>query len=616
MAQRDTKTALFLLVLIAFFSLFLFQYKLLNLGNNFSPRSFFGFTTIAGMLVVLALGTMRQRQLFWTREHLALFVGPICAIALQGAFGQRPAGFEGVAYLCVALLVAGVLFGYLQINIARARWTQILFVVTFGLVVQMLLGLFHSNMLDIASIHSVLPPKFATSYAGFFQKNHFASFCASMTVWLGWALSGGLPMRARARFILLAVSAFMAFNVFLAGSKMGILGLGGAVILMCGLHFSRPRPPAITKWLMGWAALVAAAFVLVEIFNISHADGFGLANDSYHTRIAMWHISWLAFLEAPIFGHGLGNFPAVYNDAFPRFAPALGYAFADNTADPHNLVVWLLVEVGLSGTVLLLAPLLAVGVRAMRARRQNWVLPIILLPLILHTQLEFPHKASGSHYLLVLMIFGSVVGKHVGARARCVRPISSVSPVNVWHLPDNPLRFLPAGVVAGFGALVFVVATHTALMTNVASQRHRDATTLPLRDAIERRLAQSDITHPLLGRFVLRQSTFLFSIRALRDGEVVATSSFLRPMFARHVMSHVQGRRIWQIMLDMYLLERDWDAALALAESVSGFDPQASEDLKKRVGEFRASDTTPAEIRSLVEEYHQLLNAEIDRMNE
>lgn len=607
MLKSDIKTAHFLLALVAVFSLFLFQVKLLNLGNNYSPRSFFGFATVAGMMLVFALATLRHRQLYWTPEHAALFAGPICAIASQGAFGVRPDGFEGVAYLCVALLVAGVMAGYLQIDIARRRWTQILFIVTFGLVAQTGLGLFHWTMLDIPSVHFAIPQKFATFHGGFFQKNHFASFTAAMTIWLGWALSGGLPMAQRSRFVLLAVSAFFAFNVFLVGSKMGILGLGGASVLLCGLHVLRRRPPAATRLLAGWAVGVGAAFLLVELGGLSQTGSYAFSNDSYHTRLTMWHISWLAFLEAPVFGHGLGNFPGVYNDAFPRFAPALGYAFADNTADPHNLVIWLLVETGLVGTLLFLVPVLAVGLRAVRARPQNWVLPIILLPLILHTQLEFPYKASGSHYLLVLLIFGSVVGQHIATKTR---------PVRTWRLRESSVRVLPAALGAGFAGTLFIVLIHTALLTNVASQRHREAMELPLREAVARRLAQSDITHPVLGQFALRQSTFLFSIRALRDSEVVATSSFLKPMFARHVLAHAQGRRVWQIMIDMYLLERDWDGALAFADDVSGFDREASEGLKERVAQFRATDTVSGEFRGLVNEYRRLMETEMDRMTQ
>ena len=170
MAIRDIKTAHFLLALITFFSLFLFQVKLLNLGNNFSPRSFFGFATLAGMILLFALGTLRHRQLFWTPEHAALFIGPLCAIAVQGVFGARAAGFEAVAYLCVALLVAGVMAGYLQINISRKSWTQILFVVTFGLLIQAVLGLFHWTMLDFPLVHAGLPQKFATAHGGFFSE--------------------------------------------------------------------------------------------------------------------------------------------------------------------------------------------------------------------------------------------------------------------------------------------------------------------------------------------------------------------------------------------------------------------------------------------------------------
>jgi hypothetical protein len=87
-------------------------------------------------------------------------------------------------------------------------------------------------------------------------------------------------------------------------------------------------------------------------------------------------------------------------------------------------------------------------------------------------------------------------------------------------------------------------------------------------------------------------------------------------MFARHVLAHAQGRRVWQIMIDMYLLERDWDGALAFADDVSGFDREASEGLKERVAQFRATDTLSGEFRGLVNEYRRLMETEMDRMTQ
>ena len=604
--MRDIKASHLILGLTAFFSLFLFQYKLLNLGNNFSPRSFFAFATLAAILLVLAISTVRRRQLVWTREHLALFLGPLLGIALQVWLGMRPVGIEPVIYLVIAFLLAGVIMGYLQVDIPRRHWTRIMFVMGFGLVVQTCLGLFHWTLLDIPALHFALPQKFATFYGGFFQKNHFATFNATMTLWLGWALSGGLPMARLARIVLILASGLLAFTVFLTGSKMGVLGFTGGAFLLAFVYCKRRRSTPLRRMFMGWALTVGGAYILAELVAPVDSADYAFSGDSYQNRLMMWHISWLAFLEAPVFGHGLGSFPAVYNEMFPRFAPAFSYVIEDNTADPHNLVMWLLVEAGISGTVLFLAPLLAIGVRALRVRPQNWFLVAVLFPLILHTQLEYPHKGSGSHYLLMLLVFGSLVGQ----RMHNLR-----HPLRVLHLPDHPSRFLPVGFIAGLAAMILVVSVHAAIMANVFSQRHRAAMQMPLREALALRLQQDDITHPLIGRFALRQSVFLFAIRALRDGEVVATASFLRPMFAAHVLSHMQGRKLWQIMVDMYLLERDWEEALVFANQVANYNPVASEALKQRIGEFRVADAGSEKFRDLLREYRRQIDAEFDTMD-
>ena len=86
-------------------------------------------------------------------------------------------------------------------------------------------------------------------------------------------------------------------------------------------------------------------------------------------------------------------------------------------------------------------------------------------------------------------------------------------------------------------------------------------------------------------------------------------------MFAAHVLSHMQGRKLWQIMVDMYLLERDWEAALVFANQVANYNPVASEALKQRIGEFRVADAGSEKFRDLLREYRRQIDAEFDTMD-
>ena len=113
-------------------------------------------------------------------------------------------------------------------------------------------------------------------------------------------------------------------------------------------------------------------------------------------RVEIWHNSFLAWLDAPILGHGLGSFEQAYN------AHRAGHMWLINDSiltlpwnaagAAHNVFLQSLIEVGLIGTALIWATIF------MAVQRTITAVFIIILTMCL---LEFPEQNPATALLIV-----------------------------------------------------------------------------------------------------------------------------------------------------------------------------------------------------------------------
>jgi O-antigen ligase len=118
-----------------------------------------------------------------------------------------------------------------------------------------------------------------------------------------------------------------------------------------------------------WAALAAvpllAAAMVVLSPTLQHRYAMGLQEmrhaaqmprySSMGIRTVIWETSLEIVAEAPVLGHGLGSYPAVYRARIGEKYPAGSGAAADwrslPTVDPHNQYLFLWIEAGAAGLV-------------------------------------------------------------------------------------------------------------------------------------------------------------------------------------------------------------------------------------------------------------------------
>ncbi|MBL8551577.1 MAG: O-antigen ligase family protein [Hyphomonadaceae bacterium] len=136
--------------------------------------------------------------------------------------------------------------------------------------------------------------------------------------------------------------------LMLTASRAGILLtlialIAFAILLLVGGRMrDRTQTPAMLPWLAAFAALLFLAGGHFALARLEHLDS------SAASRAVLIETHWRAFLERPLFGHGLNTFHELNaHAATPENLPALAGMGA-----AHNIFVQALEETGLFGALL------------------------------------------------------------------------------------------------------------------------------------------------------------------------------------------------------------------------------------------------------------------------
>lgn len=192
-----------------------------------------------------------------------------------------------------------------------------------------------------------------------FKTHTYHNFYAALAVVVLTAIVLTQPLVGYLKAILLALIALTSFDILFL-----VTGRTGQIVFLCMLAL------VILMWnfrrgLALLAFLALALTLLLPRYSTSFEEGVsnaksdllayssGNANTPIGLRLA-WHKNSVALImESPLFGHGTGSFKTEYTKVPATETNAL---LSEN---PHNDYLWLSVELGLPGGMLLLALLLA-----------------------------------------------------------------------------------------------------------------------------------------------------------------------------------------------------------------------------------------------------------------
>lgn len=216
-----------------------------------------------------------------------------------------------------------------------------------------------------------------------------------------------------------AVIIFQAAILGAVNSKTLILYMLAILVLLFIAKICKKQlPKSLFKTIALTVVLVVVfQFITLPIINnlqdnlTSHISSIERLNtspgDSY--RLTEWHKAWLIFLENPWFGNGWGSY------AYQSFVISIDPRFTDNLyghgvfTHTHNIVLNLLAETGLAGTIVILGGL---GYLLKPFLYRNWQVEMVFILAMLvittvHSLLEFPLWYA--HFFLVFIILLSIL---------------------------------------------------------------------------------------------------------------------------------------------------------------------------------------------------------------
>jgi O-antigen polymerase len=404
---------------LAFFVLFALHIALPHIpgGGMHSPQ---------GVLAWMMAGVMMLCAACSPALPVALRPGRFTGLCLAGVVVlSLPLLYAPVTWRYLAeLRVAGLWGGLLLMVAVRALFatsrlrTLVLALLLAGCVLEAL-----SGIVQVLWFQSPHLPDWMTwsprrrAVGVFLQPNVMASFTGTGVV-LTWCLLGRTA-RPGYLALLLASAAVLAFCLPLTQSTQAWL----AAALAAGLAtLTSAQTPPRRRLMALWLGVVVAGILGSIVWSLlntgipSHAAGrLG--------RLQMWQNALWLIAQRPWTGWGYGHFEMAYVHAWMTTGnvPQVDH---DLTVHPHNELLYWLTEGGaVAGAGLLL--ILSAGISLLRgclqARKspdpqqqttgtQALAILCCTLPVLMHSQLEWPFYLSAWHWLMVVMLLALADG--------------------------------------------------------------------------------------------------------------------------------------------------------------------------------------------------------------
>lgn len=334
-----------------------------------------------------------------------------------------------------AALMAGALFtlSLRQYSLFQERFRWVLTALLFAITLQAVIATGQLFTVHRIPDYFAYPMLNGRPYGVFQQVNLLASFIATgLALVLGmFCIPGMIPAPGRVKMItnLLLAALLVLFTALLVWLQSRIGWLGGcmASLLLLAVGFRvAPKKAALAAGLTG-AGIVLALIVKSHgaLPSVTHAD-------SNYARLIILQDTLKMIAARPFLGWGYGSFEFSFQHF--RAAQHLSTLGLGVVRHPHNEILLWWVEggmVALCGMLVLIAAGAHVLWRACRIfltkyGHKSSPLPLaligILLPMLLHTQTEFPFTSSAPHWAVFLMLAALLAGQLNITPQVCIAP--------------------------------------------------------------------------------------------------------------------------------------------------------------------------------------------------
>ncbi|UTW13288.1 PglL family O-oligosaccharyltransferase [Marinobacterium rhizophilum] len=384
-----------------------------NLGGEGLYLPYNASTWIAALLLTAAglLLAMRRHSLVTPNYGLALCALP-AGLLISGFVTGIGNPSEWLLRLGYVLGGFGFFIALFQFRLQRQHQDMALVLVLCGIMLQALIGWIQLQQLPFFS--ALVPIASSSQPIAIFQQvNLTASYLATglpLAIYLA-TRPGALHAPWLIR-ILPYCGLVLCSGVLLAtGSRVGLLGGAlGLLLALAGRRSFLIRHKGVALAL-SLSLLLGSGFLLSDkvekgssaaLNKIERLQQGGQAD----VRFSVYEISLDTIANAPLFGHGLGSFQSAWQEERGEFQdrhPELD--IGPRYSHPHNELLFWLVEGGL---VAVAGILICAGTVAWRLVRlgseRGLLLAGMLLPIVLHTQVELPFYISSPHWFLLLFL--------------------------------------------------------------------------------------------------------------------------------------------------------------------------------------------------------------------
>jgi O-antigen polymerase len=304
-------------------------------------------------------------------------------------------------------------FSLFQHGLKQGRFDRILFIIVVSALFHGLVGI--AQLWLYKEMPFWLPTPLSAVPRGLFQQlNNQATYLVTaimITIYLSTRplVTKGTVWIPAVMVVTVASSSFL---IILTSSRIGLLGLFLGLVIAVSTLWLRLN---LNKRL---SILLLISLVLGGMLGLNSSEDMVTtaavdktvaiqSGYSGSARLGIYSISLDLIKQQPVFGHGIGSFPRVWQYAKPDFYQdhpngVLPSLFVNH---PHNEILFWLVEGGFIAGIGLLAVLLAV---IFALKKIGWqrggAYAAMLLPIGLHTQVEMPFYTSIIHWILFVLL--------------------------------------------------------------------------------------------------------------------------------------------------------------------------------------------------------------------
>lgn len=374
----------------------------LYLAANSISWIFFSLLVFAGFSLVL-----KQETLVWHKGIQLFFIAS--AVFFIPLFFDNPQALRALPRV-LAVFAGGLLWlAFLQCKFNQKQLTAILYILLFGIAVEVLIGLIQFYLLSYFDIQLFFyKPLFGRPYGSFTQPNVMASFVVTgIALALYLSVNSSFTDKRLEYLVNFCLVGGIILMVVLQ-SKTGYLAF--ILVLLTFLPILIKKASQFKQ--VNLSLLIGIVFGVFSLFYLQTINvKETIAKDV--VRADLYKVSAQLVMEQPLTGVGYGNFERNYREFHlakmsenKELSPPL-----IDLGHPHNEPLYWLVEtgaIGLFALLLLMVVFIQPFLRSGFPLNNKLQLLMLMLPILLHSQLEYPFSHSITHWFYLVLIFAVI----------------------------------------------------------------------------------------------------------------------------------------------------------------------------------------------------------------